>query len=209
MATAAETAVREARQFIGGEWVDAADGATFEDRDPYTATSSRPSPPEGRRTRAARSTPPRAAFPAWSATPPAERQSDLPQGRRHPREPPRRGRLDARARDRRDVRLRRCSRCTSSRASSGRRPRSAYAPIGQIIPSDNPGTFAMGLRKPVGVVGAIAPWNAALILSARSIAAPLALGNTVVLKPSEWSPVVRRPALGRDLRRGRACRTAC
>ncbi len=46
----------------------------------------------------------------------------------------------------------------------------------------------MGLRRPVGVVGAIAPWNAALILSARSIAAPLALGNTVVLKPSEWSP---------------------
>jgi acyl-CoA reductase-like NAD-dependent aldehyde dehydrogenase len=50
--------------------------------------------------------------------------------------------------------------------------------------------MAMGIRQPVGVVGAIAPWNAALILSARSIAAPLALGNTVVLKPSEWSPVV-------------------
>jgi acyl-CoA reductase-like NAD-dependent aldehyde dehydrogenase len=48
----------------------------------------------------------------------------------------------------------------------------------------------MGIRRPVGVVGAIAPWNAALILSARSIAAPLALGNTVVLKPSEWSPWV-------------------
>jgi acyl-CoA reductase-like NAD-dependent aldehyde dehydrogenase len=48
----------------------------------------------------------------------------------------------------------------------------------------------MGIRRPVGVVGAIAPWNAALILSARSIAAPLALGNTVVLKPSELSPIV-------------------
>ena len=64
----------------------------------------------------------------------------------------------------------------------------AYAPIGEVLPSDVPGTFAMGLRRPVGVVGAIAPWNAALILSARSISAPLALGNTVVLKPSEWSP---------------------
>ncbi len=61
----------------------------------------------------------------------------------------------------------------------------------------------MGIRKPVGVVGAIAPWNAALILSARSIAAPLALGNTVVLKPSELVAVRRRAALGRDLRRGR------
>ncbi len=66
----------------------------------------------------------------------------------------------------------------------------AYAPVGEVLPSDNPGTFAMGLRQPVGVVAAIAPWNAALILSARSIAAPLALGNTVVLKPSEESPLV-------------------
>ena len=64
----------------------------------------------------------------------------------------------------------------------------AYAPIGSIIPSDNPGTFAMGIRRPVGVVAAIAPWNVALILSARSIAAPLVAGNTVVLKPSEDSP---------------------
>jgi acyl-CoA reductase-like NAD-dependent aldehyde dehydrogenase len=62
-----------------------------------------------------------------------------------------------------------------------------YQPIGTVIPSDT-GAFSMGVRKPVGVVAAIAPWNAALILSARSIAAPLALGNTVVLKPSELSP---------------------
>jgi acyl-CoA reductase-like NAD-dependent aldehyde dehydrogenase len=58
-----------------------------------------------------------------------------------------------------------------------------------VIPSDT-GAFAMGLRRPVGVVAAIAPWNAALILSARSIAAALALGNAVVLKPSELSPYV-------------------
>jgi acyl-CoA reductase-like NAD-dependent aldehyde dehydrogenase len=65
----------------------------------------------------------------------------------------------------------------------------AYAPLGEIIPSDT-GTFSMGVRRPVGVVGAIAPWNAALILSARAIAAAMALGNTVVLKPSELSPYV-------------------
>src|SRR5207248_1341979 len=64
-----------------------------------------------------------------------------------------------------------------------------YMPMGEIIPSDT-GAFAMGVRRPVGVVGAIAPWNAALILSARSIASPLALGNAVVLKPSELSPYV-------------------
>jgi acyl-CoA reductase-like NAD-dependent aldehyde dehydrogenase len=47
----------------------------------------------------------------------------------------------------------------------------------------------MGIRQPVGVVGAIAPWNAALILSLRGITAPIAFGNTVVFKPSEWSPI--------------------
>ena len=94
----------------------------------------------------------------------------------------------------------RCSRARPARPSASACSRShfvpglfrqaaalAYAPLGEVIPSDT-GAFAMGMRRPVGVVGAIAPWNAALILSARSIAAPLALGNTVVLKPSEWSP---------------------
>jgi acyl-CoA reductase-like NAD-dependent aldehyde dehydrogenase len=65
----------------------------------------------------------------------------------------------------------------------------AYAPVGEVLPSDLPGAFAMGLRRPVGVVAAIAPWNAALILSARGTSAPLVLGNTVVLKPSEESPI--------------------
>ena len=63
-----------------------------------------------------------------------------------------------------------------------------HAPSGQILPSDVPGTHAMATRRPVGVVGAIAPWNASLTLAGRAIAGPLALGNTVVLKPSEESP---------------------
>ncbi|WP_238380969.1 aldehyde dehydrogenase family protein [Alkalilacustris brevis] len=43
-------------------------------------------------------------------------------------------------------------------------------------------------RQPVGVVLGIAPWNAPVILGVRAIAAPLALGNTVVLKASEMCP---------------------
>jgi acyl-CoA reductase-like NAD-dependent aldehyde dehydrogenase len=70
-----------------------------------------------------------------------------------------------------------------------------YAPIGTIIPSDMPGAFAMGLRQPVGVVGGLAPWNAPLILSLRSVVGPMAFGNTVVLKPSELSPLVGGLAL--------------
>jgi acyl-CoA reductase-like NAD-dependent aldehyde dehydrogenase/ABC-type branched-subunit amino acid transport system ATPase component len=59
---------------------------------------------------------------------------------------------------------------------------------GEVIPSDVPGSFAMAIRQPVGVVLAIAPWNAPVILGVRSIAMPLACGNTVVLKASELCP---------------------
>lgn len=43
-------------------------------------------------------------------------------------------------------------------------------------------------RKPAGVVLGLAPWNAAITLAVRAVAAPLALGNTVVLKGSELCP---------------------
>lgn len=59
---------------------------------------------------------------------------------------------------------------------------------GEVIPSDVPGSLAMGLRQPAGVVLGIAPWNAPVILGVRAIAAPLACGNTVVFKGSELCP---------------------
>ena len=45
------------------------------------------------------------------------------------------------------------------------------------------------IRKPVGVAGQIMPWNAPLMLSTWRIAPALAAGNTIVLKPAEWSPL--------------------
>jgi benzaldehyde dehydrogenase (NAD) len=59
---------------------------------------------------------------------------------------------------------------------------------GEIIPSDVPGSLAMGVRQPAGVVLGIAPWNAPIILAVRALAMPLACGNTVVLKASEICP---------------------
>ena len=59
---------------------------------------------------------------------------------------------------------------------------------GELIPSDVPGSLAMGVRQPAGVVLGIAPWNAPIILGVRAIATPLACGNTVVLKGSENCP---------------------
>jgi acyl-CoA reductase-like NAD-dependent aldehyde dehydrogenase len=65
----------------------------------------------------------------------------------------------------------------------------AYEPTGQVLPSDVEGTRALAMRRPVGVVGAIAPWNASLVLAGRAVVGPMALGNTAVLKPSEESPL--------------------
>jgi acyl-CoA reductase-like NAD-dependent aldehyde dehydrogenase/ABC-type branched-subunit amino acid transport system ATPase component len=59
---------------------------------------------------------------------------------------------------------------------------------GELIPSDVPGSLAMGVRQPAGVVLGIAPWNAPVILGVRAIATPLACGNTVILKGSENCP---------------------
>ncbi|MGW8811535.1 aldehyde dehydrogenase [Gordonia terrae] len=66
-----------------------------------------------------------------------------------------------------------------------------YALLGDTIPSDLPGLFAMGVRQPAGVVIGIAPWNAPLILGVRAVAMPLAFGNTVVLKASEQAPLTQ------------------
>ncbi|PCJ41570.1 MAG: salicylaldehyde dehydrogenase [SAR86 cluster bacterium] len=59
---------------------------------------------------------------------------------------------------------------------------------GEVIPSDKPGQLSMGMREPVGVILGIAPWNAPIILGVRSIAVPLACGNTVIFKASEQCP---------------------
>src|SRR5580700_10333747 len=63
---------------------------------------------------------------------------------------------------------------------------------GEVVPSDVPGMLARAIRQPVGVVLGIAPWNAPVILGVRSIAMPLACGNTVVLKASEVCPATHR-----------------
>jgi vanillin dehydrogenase len=70
---------------------------------------------------------------------------------------------------------------------------------GEVIPSDRPGTFALAVRQPVGVVLGIAPWNAPVILGVRAVAMPLACGNTVVLKASEMCPATHR-LIGEALR---------
>lgn len=61
---------------------------------------------------------------------------------------------------------------------------------GEVIPSDHAGRLSISIRKPVGVVAAITPFNVPLIKGVRLTANPLALGNTVVLLPSEEAPAI-------------------
>jgi acyl-CoA reductase-like NAD-dependent aldehyde dehydrogenase len=185
MATTVE--ITDARQFIGGEWTPASAGRTFEDRDPFTGDTVAHVPAAGAEDAQRAIDAAAEAFPGWSQKPPAERQRIFLTA------------ADVLERREQEV-VSWLARETGSTFGFGMfqahfvpnlfRQAAAlpYAPIGEIIPSDT-GTFAMGVRRPVGVVAAISPWNAALILSARAIAAPMALGNTVVHKPSELSPL--------------------
>lgn len=176
------------RLFIDGRWRDSWTGHTFEKASPWSAeTVAVVASGDGHDAQAAIEAA-AAAFPAWSASSPADRQMVF---------------LDAAAEiDRRRDEIKQLladeTGCAGHFADVQIRFTTAllrqcaalpYAPLGMILPSDDPANLTQAVRRPVGVVGAIAPWNASLVLSGRAIAGPLALGNTVVLKPSEESPL--------------------
>lgn len=61
--------------------------------------------------------------------------------------------------------------------------------VGTIPTTSQEGVSALVYKEPYGVILAIAPWNAPFILGVRSIAYPLAAGNTAILKAPEFSPL--------------------
>jgi acyl-CoA reductase-like NAD-dependent aldehyde dehydrogenase len=60
---------------------------------------------------------------------------------------------------------------------------------GRVIPPVEEGQLALVLKEPVGVVATIVPWNYPLLLLAWKVAPALAAGNTVVAKPSPFTPL--------------------
>jgi succinate-semialdehyde dehydrogenase/glutarate-semialdehyde dehydrogenase len=60
---------------------------------------------------------------------------------------------------------------------------------GRVIPNQVVGKRHVVIKTPVGVVGAISPWNFPLILAVRKIAPALAAGCSVIFKPSELTPL--------------------
>ena len=187
MTQAAASQPRKFRQLIAGEWVDAERGETFDDLNPFDgsvfATAAASGAADAQRAIDAADQ----AFPAWAAMGARARQA-----------------LFLKAADilerRADEVMRLMAEETGSAAPFSRFQvqwavgllRQAagypYLPGGEIVQSDTPGVFAMAIRKPLGVIGGISPWNGALALGFRTVVAPLASGNTVVLKPSEDAP---------------------
>jgi benzaldehyde dehydrogenase (NAD) len=64
-----------------------------------------------------------------------------------------------------------------------------WQPYGSLVPTIQPERLSMIRRIPVGVVGAITPWNSPSVLGMRVVAPALALGNAVILKPDPQTPV--------------------
>ncbi len=174
---------KEYKMYINGEWVGALDGETYNDLNPYTGEVFA-NVPSGKRADAGRAVDAATeAFPAWSHSLPAERQA-----------------LFLKAADILEKKqmeivaiLAEETGCTFGFAMfqtmfTPGLLREAAAQVhqasGELIPADLPGALYMAIRQPVGVVAGIAPWNAPLILSLRSICLPIAYGNTAVLKPS-------------------------
>src|SRR5216684_915916 len=64
-----------------------------------------------------------------------------------------------------------------------------YLPKGEVLETNAPGSHSIGVRRPLGVVASFTPWNGANVLSWRAVISPVAAGNTVVVKPSEFAPI--------------------
>jgi acyl-CoA reductase-like NAD-dependent aldehyde dehydrogenase len=58
-----------------------------------------------------------------------------------------------------------------------------------VIPSQDPNKRILTFRKPNGVYAAITPWNFPTLIPVELIAPGIAAGNTIVIKPSEWTPL--------------------
>jgi acyl-CoA reductase-like NAD-dependent aldehyde dehydrogenase len=64
-----------------------------------------------------------------------------------------------------------------------------FLPKGEVLQTNQPGLHSIGIRRPLGVVASFTPWNGANVLSWRAVISPVAAGNTVVVKPSEFAPI--------------------
>lgn len=183
----AVTGIRSFKNFIGGEWVDAASGETFESLSPADGEVLGTFPRSGaedvdRAVEAAK-----AAFEEWRLVPAPERGLVLL----------RFARLLEEAKDElADLMTHEMGKVWAEAggdvqeaidmsiymSGEGRRM------FGQTTPSELRDKFNMSVRLPIGVIGVITPWNFPIAIPAWKIAPALVCGNTVVFKPAGDTP---------------------
>jgi acyl-CoA reductase-like NAD-dependent aldehyde dehydrogenase len=177
----------ERQMYIDGVWTGASSGATFDDLNPANGQVWAKIADAGRADTRRAIDAAQAAFPAWSKLSPIARGKYLTKVAAI---------LESRAKEIGEIL------CDEGGGWLGKGMfETGYAPgiyrsaaalteqvLGEVLPS-NYGKVSMAVRQPVGVVAVISPWNVPLLLSSRGVAFALALGNTVVLKPSEETPV--------------------
>src|SRR5215475_8040394 len=183
-----EATLGKRQMLIGGKWVDSASGEVLEVEDPAHRCPIT-EVPRGRAEDVERAVKAAAdAFPAWSRTVPRER-----------------GRLLLRIADAVEARVEELARIialeTGNALRTQARPEAKGAAdivryFGGLAGELKGETIPLGehvlsytRREPIGVVGAIIPWNAPVMLAALKIAPALCAGNTLVLKAAEDAPL--------------------
>jgi aldehyde dehydrogenase (NAD+) len=183
------TGTKTFQNYIGGEWVDSASGETFESTSPATGDSIGVFPKSNAEDVDRAVAAARAAFEEWRLVPAPKRgeilyrfanllideKDDL---------------TDLMSREMGKVKaeaggdVQEAIDMSLYMAGEGRRL------FGQTTPSELRDKFNMSVRQPIGVVGAITPWNFPIAIPSWKIAPALVCGNTVVFKPATDTPTL-------------------
>jgi alpha-ketoglutaric semialdehyde dehydrogenase len=183
------TGTRTFQNYIGGEWVDSASGETFESTSPATGDPIGVFPKSNAEDVDSAVDAAKAAFEEWRLVPAPKRgeilyrfanllieqKDEVTDLMTHEM-----GKVKAEAggdvQEAIDMSL--------YMAGEGRRM------FGQTTPSELRDKFNMSVRQPIGVVGAITPWNFPIAIPSWKIAPALVCGNTVVFKPATDTPAL-------------------
>jgi alpha-ketoglutaric semialdehyde dehydrogenase len=183
------TGTKTFQNYIGGEWVDSASGETFESTSPATGDSIGIFPKSNAEDvdRAVASA--KAAFEEWRLVP-APKRGEILYRFANLLIDEKDGLTDLMSREMGKVKaeaggdVQEAIDMSLYMAGEGRRM------FGQTTPSELRDKFNMSVRQPIGVVGAITPWNFPIAIPSWKIAPALVCGNTVVFKPATDTPAL-------------------
>ncbi|WP_327361525.1 gamma-aminobutyraldehyde dehydrogenase [Streptomyces sp. NBC_01296] len=182
------TELRRLRNYIGGEFKDAADGRTTEVVNPATGEVYATAPLSGQADVDAAMAAAAAAFPGWRDTTPSERQKALLKIA---------DAFEARADELVAAESENTGKPLGLTASEELPPMvdqiRFFAGAARLLEGRSAGEYMEGMtsiirREPVGVCAQVAPWNYPMMMAVWKFAPAIAAGNTVVLKPSDTTP---------------------